>query len=109
MLGISLTLFKIGYFGAVHREGQKDLPLPKICHIYPKMIKLGTVIPYLKKIQKTNGQKRYQQSTSFVVIRNSLMSDLKNDIFKMTFSKFKCSQIYFETSLFTRQTIFIII
>ena len=45
-------------------EGQKDLPLPKICHTYPKMIKLGTVIPYLKKIQKTNGQKRYQQSAT---------------------------------------------
>ena len=27
-------------------------PLPKICHTYPSMVKLGTVIPYLKKIQK---------------------------------------------------------
>ena len=26
--------------------------LPKICHTYPTMMKLGTVIPYLKKIQK---------------------------------------------------------
>ena len=68
MLGISLTLFKIGYFGAAHGEGQKDLPLPKICHTYPKMIKLGTVIPYLKKIQKTKGQKRYQQSATFADI-----------------------------------------
>ena len=32
---------------------QKDpLSLPKICHTYPTMLKLGTVIPYLKKIQK---------------------------------------------------------
>ena len=31
--------------------GQKG-PLPKICHTYPAMMKLGTVIPYLKKIQK---------------------------------------------------------
>ena len=31
--------------------GAKD-PLPKICHTYPTMMKLGTVIPYLKKIQK---------------------------------------------------------
>ena len=23
-----------------------------ICHIYPKMMKLGIVMPYLKKIQK---------------------------------------------------------
>ena len=30
----------------------KKAPLPKICHAYPTMIKVGTVIPYLKKIQK---------------------------------------------------------
>ena len=27
-------------------------PVPKICHTYPTMMKLGTVIPYLRKIQK---------------------------------------------------------
>ena len=27
-------------------------PHPKICHIYPTMMKLGTVIPYLRRIQK---------------------------------------------------------
>ena len=26
---------------------------PKICFTYPTMMKLSTVIPYLKKIQKT--------------------------------------------------------
>ena len=31
----------------------KKAPLPNICHIYPTMFKLGTVIPYLKKIHKT--------------------------------------------------------
>ena len=25
----------------------KRLPLPKICHRYPKIMKLGTVVPYL--------------------------------------------------------------
>ena len=30
----------------------KTPPIPKICHTYPAMMKLGTVIPYLKKIQK---------------------------------------------------------
>ena len=30
----------------------KKAPLPKICHTYPIMMKLGTGIPYLKKIQK---------------------------------------------------------
>ena len=32
-------------------EGQKA-PLSKICHTYPTLMKLGAVIPYLKKIQK---------------------------------------------------------
>ena len=30
----------------------KKLPLPKMCCTYPTMMKFGTVIPYLKKIQK---------------------------------------------------------
>ena len=30
----------------------KRFPLPKICHRYPKIMKLGTVVPYLKKIKK---------------------------------------------------------
>ena len=34
------------------REGGKKGPLPKICHTYPSMMKLGTVIPYPKKIKK---------------------------------------------------------
>ena len=33
-------------------RGGKKAPLPKICHTYPTMIKLTTLIPYLKKIQK---------------------------------------------------------
>ena len=32
--------------------GAKRQPIPKICHTYPTMMKLGTVIPYLKKIQE---------------------------------------------------------
>ena len=32
--------------------GRQKGPLPKICHIYPTMIKSGIVIPYLGKIQK---------------------------------------------------------
>ena len=47
------TLFRMGFFGAVHWLGvAKKAPLPKICHTYPTMTKLGTIIPYLKKIQK---------------------------------------------------------
>ena len=32
--------------------GEKGL-YTKICHIYPTMMKLGTVIPYLRKTRKT--------------------------------------------------------
>ena len=33
-------------------KGPKKLPFPKIFHTYPKMMKLGTLLPYLKKISK---------------------------------------------------------
>ena len=42
-------------FGTAHGWGggwDKKALLPKICHTYPTMMKLGTVIPYLNKIQK---------------------------------------------------------
>ena len=40
-------------FGAAHGfGGKKAPPLYKMCHTYPTKMKLGTVIPYLKKIQK---------------------------------------------------------
>ena len=48
---LTLTLFKMGLFGVAHGWGQKGSHLPKICHIYLAMMKRGTVMPYLKKIQ----------------------------------------------------------
>ena len=44
----------MGLFGAAHGWGaaKRLPPLPKIPHTYPTMMKFGTVIPYLKKIQK---------------------------------------------------------
>ena len=52
--GLKLTLFRMGFFGAAHGWGgaKRPSPLPKICHTYPTMMKFGTVIPYLKRIQK---------------------------------------------------------
>ena len=48
-----LTLFRVGIFGAAHGcGGEKKAPHNKIYHTYPTMMKLGTVIPCLKKIQK---------------------------------------------------------
>ena len=48
-----LTLFRMGFFGAARRWGGGVFldPLPKIHHTYPTMMQLGTVIPYLRKIQ----------------------------------------------------------
>ena len=43
----------MGFFGAAHGWGEsKKTSLPKICHTYPTMMKLGTTIPYLKEIKK---------------------------------------------------------
>ena len=44
----------MGFFGAAHGWGRGTFlpPLPKIRHKYPTTMKLGTVIPYLRKIQK---------------------------------------------------------
>ena len=38
--------------GCLRMWGPKKSPLPKIRHTYPTMMKLDTVVPYLKKIQK---------------------------------------------------------
>ena len=46
MTKVALTLFRMGIFGTAKAT------LPKIYHTYPTMMKLDTVIPYLKKIQK---------------------------------------------------------
>ena len=45
----------MGFFGPalVWRGGGGGVrSVPKICHTYPTMMKLGTAIPYLKKTQK---------------------------------------------------------
>ena len=44
-----LTLFRMGIFGAAHGWGGRQKgPLPKICHTYPAIMKLGTVMLHLK-------------------------------------------------------------
>ena len=44
----------MGLFRAAHGLGWQKGPLPNVCHTYPTMMKLDTVTPYLKKIQKIN-------------------------------------------------------
>ena len=48
----ALTLFRMSFFGAAHGWGGGKALLLKICHTYPTMMKLSTVTPYLKKIEK---------------------------------------------------------
>ena len=51
-----LTLLGMGLFAAAYgwsgKGWQKGVFLSEICHTYPTLVKLGIVIPYLKKIQK---------------------------------------------------------
>ena len=45
--------FRMAIFRAVHEwVGVKKAPLPNICHTYPAVLKLDTVILYLRKIQE---------------------------------------------------------
>ena len=47
------TLFGMRFFGAAHGWGEANRSLlPKNCHTYSTTMKSGSVIPYLKKIQK---------------------------------------------------------
>ena len=55
---ISLNPIQDGLFWGCSRMGedggggwQKGPPLPKICYTFPTMMKLGTLIPYLEKIE----------------------------------------------------------
>ena len=47
-----LTLFGLVLLGLSLIGGGKKAPLSKISHIYPTMMKLVTVIPYLKRSKK---------------------------------------------------------
>ena len=53
MLFVLSTLFRMGFFGTADRWGTgKKVPSLKPVYTYPAMMKLSTVTPYLKKIQK---------------------------------------------------------
>ena len=42
----------MGLLGTAHGcGGRQKAPLPEICPTYPTIMKLGTVIPYLKNVQ----------------------------------------------------------
>ena len=49
-----LTLFRMGFLGVCSWMWGVQIShlVPKSCHTYSTMMKLGTVVPYLKNIQK---------------------------------------------------------
>ena len=49
---MDLNPIQDGLFRSCSWMGDQKGPLPKMCYAYPTMMKLDTVIPYLKKIQK---------------------------------------------------------
>ena len=56
----------MGFFGAAHGLGEaKKAPPPKICRTYPTMLKLGTIIPYLNKIQKIYESREIMLTSEF--------------------------------------------
>ena len=48
-----LTTLRMDFFVTAHAfSWNKGSPVPKICYIYSTMMKLGILVPYLKKAQK---------------------------------------------------------
>ena len=68
---IVLTPFRMGLFGDAYRfRGAKRPlpPLPRICQTYPRMLKLGTVVSYLKKIEKYINHLAHRMSSADISI-----------------------------------------
>ena len=71
----------MGPSGAAHGWGwaKSPSPLSEICHTYPTMMRLGAVVPYLKKIQKIYKScdtphefcRHQHLSATFVITRNT--------------------------------------
>ena len=111
-----LTLFRMGIIRAAHGSGRGGgVPppcLPKICHTYPTMMKYGTIIPYLKMIQKIYEPRDTPpefcwhsadvnwKSASFVISRNTDIDCISNSfnfssVFKYFFNKpsYSCDDV----------------
>ena len=78
----SINPIQDGLFRGYSRMGRAEKPPPlflKICCTYPTMIKLGSVMPYVKKIQKINNSCDtplefsifHRKPANFVISRNT--------------------------------------
>ena len=71
--------------------GEAKMPLlPKICHTYHIMMKLGTVIPYPKKIQKYMNHVTHPLSSADITI-------FSPEIKKFHYTKNYRHRLYFDT------------
>ena len=88
----TLTLFRMGFFGAAHGWGRggKKPPLPKTGHTYLTMMKLGTVIPYLEKIQKNMNHVTHPLSSADISI-------FSPEIGKFCYTKKYRYRVHFDT------------
>ena len=75
------------FFGAA--DG-KSPPLPKICHIYPTMMKIGTVIPSLKKIQEYINHVAHSMNPADI-------SNFSTEISKFCYIKKYMYRLHFDT------------
>ena len=86
-------LFRMGFFGPAHRSGEGEgqkASLPKICNTYPTMMKLGVVIPYLNKIQKT-------YKSSEIPLRSADINIFSPEMSKFCYIKKYRYRLYFHT------------
>ena len=60
--------------GLLGNGGGEKIPLPNICYIYPTMTNIGTVIPYLRKIQKLYKSREapHKKLVIFVTLGNKI-------------------------------------
>ena len=97
-----LSCFQNGSFWGCWRmwEGVKKAPFPKICHIYPTMMKLGTVVHYVKKIQKYINHMTYPITSADISIFSREISNfcyVKNYRHRLHFNtKFLILLTFFE-------------
>ena len=87
------------FWGCSRVGGAKKTPFPKICHTYPTIMELGTVIPYLKNIQKILNHVTHFLSSLDISISSA-------EISRFCFIKKNRYRLYFDTDFLILLTFF---
>ena len=85
----------MGYFRAAHGWGPRKVSLPKMSQTLTSVMKLGTVIPYLKKIQ--NILYHYSRETAFADNSSADISIFFLEIGKFCYIKKYRYRLHFDT------------